>query len=92
MSHSPLTKLSKPAYERYRLDLAEIGRGNLRPGDVFDLRLNILAPFADSLGVGDVVELVGHDFEVEVIIDRHFRGATQLVPKNGDYRRAEASQ
>ena len=47
---------------------AETIRAELRPGDIFHTGLNVFAPINSRLRLGDVIEIVGSDWEIEVVV------------------------
>ncbi|MFT4079307.1 hypothetical protein [Rhodomicrobium sp.] len=82
--NSPLKPVERPAYQRYRLRLEDIGLGHLRPGDFPGSHL--LDRFRGTLRAGDVVEIVGRDFEVEVAVSRYMvDGHAVVTPVSADF-------
>ena len=61
-------ELPGPAAKRYRYNLAETIRAGLRPGDIFHTGLNAFAPINSRLRLGDVIEVIGSDWMIEVVV------------------------
>jgi hypothetical protein len=80
----PLEELSEPAYRRYRLRLVDIGQPDLRPGDLTSK--DFLLPFRNILKTGDVLVVVGSDYEMELAISHHMLdGRAQVTWRSSNF-------